>query len=102
LNLKNVGENPVARNSPGKARMANEMGLKEFESAIEADCNSTPRRWDELDVLTKALIRKKLSAIPEVRMEKVLEVKRQIEKGEYETKDKINIAIDRILKEILG
>ena len=92
----------MARNSPGKAEMANESGLKEFESGLEADGESGLARWDALDVLTKALIRKKLLETPEVRMEKVLEVKRQIEKGEYETEDKIDIAIDRILKEICG
>ena len=55
-----------------------------------------------LDIITKALIMREISRLPEVRMEKIFEVKKQIERGEYETEEKIDITIDRILKEICG
>ena len=43
-----------------------------------------------------------LSQAPEVESELVKEIREQIRKGEYLTEEKLNIAICRLLKEILG
>jgi negative regulator of flagellin synthesis FlgM len=39
---------------------------------------------------------------PEIRMDKVQQVRQAIAQGTYETPEKINVAIDRILKDLGG
>jgi hypothetical protein len=43
-----------------------------------------------------------LSSSPDVRGELIEEIREMIRKGEYLTEEKLNIAIYRLLKEILG
>jgi anti-sigma28 factor (negative regulator of flagellin synthesis) len=43
-----------------------------------------------------------LSQAPEVRSDLVEEIREQIQRGEYLTEEKLNVAICRLLKEILG
>ncbi|MHC4859335.1 MAG: flagellar biosynthesis anti-sigma factor FlgM [Planctomycetota bacterium] len=43
-----------------------------------------------------------LSTAPEVRSDLVNEIREQIRRGEYLTEEKLNVAICRLLKEILG
>jgi hypothetical protein len=43
-----------------------------------------------------------LSQSPDVRSELLEEIREKIRKGEYLTEEKLNIAIYRLLKEILG
>ena len=52
-----------------------------------------PRLARILDVLSQA---------PQVRSDLVQEIREQILKGEYMTEEKLNVAICRMLKEILG
>lgn len=52
-----------------------------------------PRLARILDVLSHA---------PQVRSDLVQEIREQILKGEYMTEEKLNVAICRMLKEILG
>lgn len=43
-----------------------------------------------------------LRTVPEVRTEKVSEIRRQIEAGNYENEEKIRVAVERFLEEIQG
>jgi hypothetical protein len=43
---------------------------------------------------------KKLRDLPPVRLAKVLKIREQIAKGSYETPERWNVAIDRLLEEI--
>ena len=43
-----------------------------------------------------------ISRLPEIRHEKVEEIRRQIADGSYETPDKIQVALDRLLDELSG
>ena len=43
-----------------------------------------------------------LASTPDVRSDLVEEIRGQIDRGEYLTEDKLNFAIFRMLKEILG
>jgi hypothetical protein len=52
-----------------------------------------PRLAQILDLLTRT---------PGVRSELVADIRRQVEDGEYLTEEKLNIAICRLLKDILG
>jgi negative regulator of flagellin synthesis FlgM len=43
-----------------------------------------------------------ISQLPEIRHEKVEEIRRQIAAGSYETPEKLEIALDRMMDEIMG
>jgi hypothetical protein len=46
--------------------------------------------------------RKARAREPELRVEKVLDVKRQLAEGRYDIADKLDIAVDRLLEGLLG
>lgn len=41
---------------------------------------------------------KKIASLPEIRKEKVLEVRRQLNKGKYDLNGRLDIALDRVLE----
>ncbi len=43
---------------------------------------------------------KKIACLPEVRKEKVLDVRQQINKGEYNLNERLNVALDRVLEDL--
>ncbi|UCF42223.1 MAG: flagellar biosynthesis anti-sigma factor FlgM [Planctomycetota bacterium] len=43
---------------------------------------------------------KKIACLPEVRRNKVLDVRRRINKGEYNLNERLNIALDRVLEDL--
>ena len=43
-----------------------------------------------------------ISQLPEIRHEKVEEIRRQIAAGSYETPEKLDLALDRMLDEMMG
>jgi hypothetical protein len=44
---------------------------------------------------------KKIASLPEVRREKVLDVRRQLTEGKYELNDRLNIALDKVLEDLI-
>ena len=43
---------------------------------------------------------KKIASLPEVRKEKILDVRRQLTEGKYELNDRLNIALDKVLEDL--
>ncbi len=43
---------------------------------------------------------KKIAELPEVRKEKVLDVRRRITKGEYDLNDRLDVAVDKFLEQL--
>ena len=43
---------------------------------------------------------KKISALPEIRQEKVLDVRDRITKGEYDLNSRLNVALDKVLEDL--
>jgi len=43
-----------------------------------------------------------IGQLPEIRHEKVDEIRRQIAAGAYETSEKLELALDRMLEELMG
>jgi len=43
-----------------------------------------------------------IGQLPEIRHEKVDEIRRQISAGSYESPEKLEVALDRLLNELLG
>ena len=44
---------------------------------------------------------KRIASLPEVRREKVLDVRRQLTEGKYDFNDRLNIALDKVLEELI-
>jgi hypothetical protein len=43
---------------------------------------------------------KKIASLPEVRREKVLDVRRQLNEGRYELSERLDLALDKVLEEL--
>jgi flagellar biosynthesis anti-sigma factor FlgM len=60
--------------------------------------NAKPQ--DQVEISEAAQLLSKMSQLPEIRKDKVEQVRQAILQGDYETPDKIAITADRILKEL--
>ena len=43
---------------------------------------------------------KKIASLPEVRKEKVLDVRRQLSKGKYKLNERLDVALDKVLEDL--
>ncbi|MBL7187818.1 MAG: flagellar biosynthesis anti-sigma factor FlgM [Phycisphaerae bacterium] len=43
---------------------------------------------------------KKIASLPEVRKEKVLNLRRQITKGEYDLNERLDVAVDKVIEHL--
>jgi negative regulator of flagellin synthesis FlgM len=55
---------------------------------------------DQLDISAAGQLADRLSEIPDIRQDKVNALRAAITSGTYETDDKFNVALDRLLDEI--
>ena len=55
---------------------------------------------DEVDISDAARLVEQVQQMPEMREDRVEAVRQQIAAGTYETGDKLNVAVDRLLDEI--
>ena len=56
---------------------------------------------DQVDLSPEATWMMQIGEMPQVRSEKVAEIRAQIESGEYETDEKMEVALDRFLDEMI-
>ena len=59
-----------------------------------------PQIADEVDISEAARLVEQVQQMPEIREDRVEAVRQQIAAGTYETSDKLNAAIERLLDEI--
>ena len=57
---------------------------------------------DRVDISPLGQMLDGIGLLPEIRHEKVEEIRRQISSGSYETADKLETALDRLLDELSG
>ena len=55
---------------------------------------------DQLDISQEAELVSRVREVPDIRADRVAEIRAAIESGTYETTDKLDIALDRLLEEI--
>ena len=55
---------------------------------------------DELDISPEAELLAQAKDLPEIRADKVADIRAQIESGTYETDEKLDLALERLLDEI--
>jgi negative regulator of flagellin synthesis FlgM len=59
-----------------------------------------PKIADQVDISDAARLVEQVQQMPEMRQDRLEAVRRQIAAGTYETSDKLNVAIERLLDEI--
>lgn len=57
---------------------------------------------DQVEISEAAQLLSKMSQLPEIRQDKVDEIRQAILQGDYETPDKIDVVVDRLLQELSG
>jgi negative regulator of flagellin synthesis FlgM len=85
---------PLGQSQPALARIAARKAAQAQQQA------QTPRGSDRVEVSTAARLLSQLHQVPEVREDLVAEVRAQIEQGTYETPEKIDITIDKLLNDL--
>ena len=55
---------------------------------------------DELEISSEASMVAQIYDVPDVRMDRVAEIREQIAQGVYETSEKLDVAVGRLLNEI--
>lgn len=84
--------------------LASTTTLREFANQPSArpDRGDAPAPGDRVEISELALFLSKLAELPEDRARKVVEVRSEIARGAYETPEKLNVALDRLLEELGG
>lgn len=57
---------------------------------------------DRVHRRTIALALQKIHSLPPVRWKKILTVRRQLAKGGYDLEERLNVALDRLLEELIA
>ena len=57
---------------------------------------------DEVEISEMGRLLDELSQLPEIRHEKVAEIRSRIEAQTYETPEKLEVTVERLLKELRG
>ena len=81
------GAQPIS--SPHSSRITNRQSVSETSSI-----------QDELQLSDAGQLVDKVRDLPEIRQDRVDQIKAQIANGNYETEEKLNIAVGRLLDEI--
>jgi negative regulator of flagellin synthesis FlgM len=69
--------------------------------AAQPRSETAPSRGvDQLDISPEAEFVSRIRDVPDIRADRVAQVRQAIESGRYETPDKLDIAIERLLDEI--
>jgi len=69
-------------------------------SAEPTSSPSSPSIGDRLDISEAGQLAGRMAEIPDIRADRVQELRAAILNGSYETDDKLNVALERLLDEI--
>ena len=81
----------------GSQQVGPPHGSRVSQPAEQQD--STPIN-DELEISDAARLVEQAQALPEIRQDRVAAIRAQISEGTYETQEKLDIAVERLLDEI--
>lgn len=88
------GPGPV--HGPHSINPAHLQGTRETSEAQRA---VLPQ--DEVQISEMGKMLEALSEVPDIREDRVAQIRQQIAAGEYETEQKLNLAVDRLLDELV-
>ena len=55
---------------------------------------------DNINTTPIGQVLKKIASLPDVRKEKVLDLRRQITEGEYDLNERLDVAVDKVLEQL--
>lgn len=91
----------------GQVTGAGSIQRIESNGRVTRDSRTAPDREptdrvDRAEFSEEAQLLGKLATLPDVRIDKVAEIRAQIEAGTYETQEKLDIAVQRAVDDLLG
>jgi negative regulator of flagellin synthesis FlgM len=75
-------------------------GPHQARSVDAASAPATPDIGDRVDISEAGRIADQLAEIPDIRSERVAEIRSALARGVYETDEKLDLALERLLDEI--
>ena len=88
-------------NGPAQIHGAQPINAPHRTAASQASSPSESQKTvDQLDISREAEMASRIHDVPDTRADKVAEIRAQIEAGVYETDDKLDMAVSRLLDEI--
>ncbi len=88
---------PLDRSSSAHGRR--ELDL---QAAYDTRKASSDRPGDRVELSTHARFLSQLRDLPSGRLDRVEQVRDAIARGEYETEERLNVAIERLLDDLIG
>ena len=85
-------------NVNGPQQIRPTQGVEQTKAAEGAQLQET----DQVDISPEADMISRVHDLPEIRADRVAEIRAQIEAGAYETEEKLDIAVGRLLDEFVG
>lgn len=85
---------------PGRANRSHELYLRRLAAKLKAAGLTPEQASDEVEISDIGKFLSYLSQLPQVRTERVEELRRQIESGEYDVDSKLEAIIDDLLEDI--
>ncbi|MAQ91131.1 MAG: flagellar biosynthesis anti-sigma factor FlgM [Rhodopirellula sp.] len=85
--------NPTSQVESAKATQATSITTPTDQVDISAEAELNSQTIEMIDQL-------QIQDLPEIRTDRVAQIREAIESGTYETEEKLNVAIDRLLDEI--
>ncbi|MFC1586787.1 flagellar biosynthesis anti-sigma factor FlgM [Planctomycetota bacterium] len=73
---------------------------KKIRATVPTEAVTPGKSSDKVEFSEAARFLQGLERIPSVRVDKIRSLRQQIEKGEYETPEKLQIAIEKLLEEL--
>ena len=87
----------------GPANVQNTRAITESIKTNAAQPTTNPisiDTVDQLDISREAQYLMQVHGAPDIRTERVADIRSQIESGRYESGDKLNVAVDRLFDEL--
>lgn len=78
----------------------NRIDLDRLHAQRPSELNVNQPVGDRAEISEVARLLNKLSEVPEIRMDRVAELRELIQSGRYETAERIQQAVDKILEEL--
>jgi len=85
---------------PGGVSGPQRINFHRIEAQRPAELSATGPVADRAEISEVARLLNKLAEVPDIRMDRVAELRQLISSGQYETPERIAGAVDRILEEL--
>lgn len=88
--------------SPINTVVPHEVGCARAEARQGVAKMASPERDDRVEISSAARALSEADTTSDVRTDKVAQIRAAIERGDYETDEKLDVTIDRLLSELGG